>query len=276
MQLTPGGIILDSVYYTYDNLHHIPSIYIPPKNLVLPNTKDNNNRPGEPAAQCVEEFTDRDRVCEPQITGPLNRGGPLQTIAPCPKSPTVTNIVWDDSANPPSPTTPRTKKKQKMRRTPSGLVYSGTTAILSHLYKARFVIDNIPYNSVEQRLQSQKAVLAKDDQAVNDIMALHDTWEIKLRGDRVKVTKESLDKRLPIAEGANAAKFHQNPDLMEFLVDTGDVNLIEGASSSFWGGGEHYNSIAYDNQDAHGKNYQGVVVMRIRRNELVRRQKFTT
>ena len=174
---------------------------------------------------------------------------------------------------PNSPKTPRVKKMQKMKRTASGLVYSGPTAIFSHLYKAKFVIDEIPYNSVEQRLQSEKAKLANDMQAYDDIMALHDTWRIKQRGERVKVTKEYIDKKLYIAGGANEAKFRQNPDLLEFLIETGDITLIKGTTNSFWAGGEQYDSEAYENEDIHGKNNQGMLVMRTRRNEYIRRTK---
>ena len=64
-------------------------------------------------------------------------------------------------------------------------------------------------------------------------------------------------------------RFH----LMEFLLDTENLTLIEGTTSSFWAGGEHYHSNAYDNQDVHGKNNQGCLVMYTRRNEHARRQK---
>ena len=158
-----------------------------------------------------------------------------------------------------------------MRLTVAGLIYCKPTAILSHLYKARFVIDNTPYNSVEQSLQGQKDFLANDKQAQDDIMALHDTWAIKSRGDRVKVTKEYLDNRLHIGGVANDAKFQQNRDLMEFLLETEDLWLIEGTTSAFWAGGEHYDSLAYDNGDVHGRNNQGLLVMSTRNKECKRR-----
>ena len=126
------------------------------------------------------------RLDDPHVTPISDRPGQL-TTAPLSKSPTPSSSVPKCTAQHHSPTVLRTKKQQKIRITASGLVYSGPTAILSHLYKARFVIDNIPYNSVEQRLQSQKTELANDIQAVNDIRAFHNTWEIKTRGDRVKL-----------------------------------------------------------------------------------------
>ena len=69
----------------------------------------------------------------------------------------------------------------------------------------------------------------------------------------MKVTKEYIDKRLDIAGSANEAKFQQNLDLMDFLLETEDLILIEGATSSFLAGGESFDLEAYDNGDAHGK-----------------------
>ena len=113
--------------------------------------------------------------------------------------------------------------------------------------------------------------MANDIQAAELIMLTHDTWTIKDIGSRVKVTKEYLDNRLHIARIGNIAKFRDNPDLMEALIETGDLNLIEGTRSSFWGGGEEYESEAYDNDDIHGKNHQGYIVVGVRTNERKRR-----
>ena len=269
VQVTQRGIILDSVFYGYDNLDRIPSIYIPPKTLSIPQaTTTTNNQAAEP----MEMYTQN------QLTRDAHGGA-----GPPPRTPTRAAPIAPDHTvheglaksqrgnQSQSPKVPRIKMSQKMRLTASGLVYSGPTAILSHLYKARFVIDNIPYNSVEQRLQSQKAVLAKDRQAEDDIMNLHNTWDIKTRGDRVKVTKEYIDNRLVIAGVANEAKYQQNDDLMEFLLETEDLVLVEGATSAFWAGGEPFNSLAYDNGDVHGKNNQGLLVMNTRENERNRR-----
>ena len=58
---------------------------------------------------------------------------------------------------------------------------------------------------------------------------------------------------------------------MEALIETGDLNLIEGTSSSFWGGGEPYESDAYDHDDVHGLNHQGYMLVHLRTNEGKRR-----
>ena len=272
VQLTHSGIIIDDAYYSYEKLDTVPSIYIPPKTLQIPtnppppNTGGNNNtndRPNviEPMEQSIPIPLDHDHMrSNPAV--PL-RPVPAEEIEPLPIN----------ANHPRSPKTPRTKKPQKMRLTKSGLVYSGPSAIFSHLYKAPFTIDDTPYNSVEQKLQYEKSMMAKDLQAAESIMNSTSTWEIKQIGDRVKVTKEYIENRLHIARIGNEAKFRDNPDLMEALIETGDVKLIEGATSSFWAGGEHYDSEAYENEDAHGKNYQGNMVMNLRANEIRRRSR---
>ena len=59
-QLTPSGIILDDVYYNYDNLSQIPSIYIPPKNLIILPRHDKHNQLAEPMECTIQSQTDRD------------------------------------------------------------------------------------------------------------------------------------------------------------------------------------------------------------------------
>ena len=56
-------------------------------------------------------------------------------------------------------------------------------------------------------------------------------------------------------------KYRDNPVLMEVLLDAGELVLIEGASSSYSAGGEPFDSPAYDNEDAHGKNHRGKMLM---------------
>ena len=262
VQITPRGIVLDSVFYSYEQLDKIQSIYIPPLTLQYPLKQGTERVHGNP----MHERTPDPMTYDAQ---PVNMPpAQAEAIDPLPNAPTPTQSREITMA---SPKTPRAKKPQRMRLTKSGLVYSGPSAVLSHLYKATFTIDDTPYNSVEQKLQYEKAMMACDLQAAETIMNTHDTWGIKRIGDKVKVTQEYIDNRLHIACIANEAKYRDNPDLMEVLLDTGELVLIEGDTSSFWAGGEPFDSPAYDNDDSHGKNYQGKMLMNLRTNERARR-----
>ena len=261
VQITSRGIVLDDVFYNYENLNKIPSIYIPPTSLQYPI---------QTSTKGANIGTTNERMPKP-----LTRGNPLDQQLP---EPTLIDPILSTPAGKgdrekkmQSPKTPRTKKPQRMRLTRSGLVYSGPSAILSHLYKATFTIDDMPYNSVEQKLQYEKAMMAKDLQSAELIMNTNDTWRIKQIGDKVKVTQEYIDNRLHIARIGNEAKYRDNPDLMDVLLDTGELILIEGASSSFWARGEPFDSLSYDNEDAHGKKHQGEMLMNLRTNERKRR-----
>ena len=97
-------------------------------------------------------------------------------------------------------------------------------------------------------------------QAAELIMETRDTWNTKNIGDRVKVAKEYINNHL----------HRDNPNLMEYLLETGDLNLIEGTKSLFCGGGEPYDSEAYDNEDIHGKIHQGYMVIGLRTNKRTR------
>ena len=260
-ELTPRGIVLDSVFYSFENLDSIPSIYIPPANLDIRAPAEHNIAPRE---QPLQKPINRAEEPAAWVRTPQSRQ-PIEPIS------LEDQTRRNNNASKHSPKIARTKKVQKMRLTASGLVYSGPTAIFSHLYKAQFKIDDTPYNSVEQKIQYEKAMMADDIQAAELIMNTQDTWTIKDIGNRVKVTKEYLDNRLHIARIGNVAKFRDNPDLMEALLETGDLNLIEGTKSAFWGGGEEYESDAYDNEDIHGKNHQGYMVIGIRTTERKRR-----
>ena len=297
VQLGHRGITLDYVFYAIDKLDTIPSIYIPPNTLTIPthftqagtttainnsrvsNTPElGNTRPTDqislppPTWQQSSRVTPTTQNTEPphmqstMTTGPsrlvplqlparLSADGidPLQQLAPQPNN-------QNKSAR------PKTVPLKKMKETKAGLVYSGPTARFSHLYKVEIIIDSKPYNSVEQKLQYEKAMLARKFKIAADIMAEKETHKIKILGDKIPLTKKWIEMRLPLSARANEAKFNQHKFLMDALLSTGDTRLIEGTTSAFWGGGAHYDSPAYDLGDTHGKNNQGLIIEGVRHN----------
>ena len=191
----------------------------------------------------------RNSPIEPFHTAPLSDSNPAHTKSPKGARPKKQPVI------------------EKMRETKSGLVYSGPTARFSHLYKVEIVIDGRPFNSVEQKLQFEKATLAREPKIAEEIMNESCTWKIKNLGDRIPLFPEWISARGPCAAKANAAKFNQHRFLMDALLATGNKRLIEGTTSSFWGGGARYESIAYDLGDTHGKNHQGLILEDVRENE---------
>ena len=128
------------------------------------------------------------------------------------------------------------------------------------MYKVEITIGGKLYNSVEQKLQFEKAALAKEIEIAAKVTETACTFTIKDLGDKIPLSKEWTKARCPIAAEANAAKFGQHKFLMEALLATGEKHLIEGTTSSFWGSGARYESLAYDLEDAHGCKTQGLML----------------
>ena len=152
-----------------------------------------------------------------------------------------------------------------MRETKMGLVYSWPSARFSHMYKVEIIIGGKPYNSVEQKLQFEKAVRTKEMKIAAKVMETTCTFAINDLGDKIPLSKEWIKALRPIAAEANAAKFGQHKFLMEALLATGKKHLIEGTTSSFWGSGARYEPFAYDLEDAHGCKTQGLMLPSSRR-----------
>ena len=284
-QVNTNGIVLDSVYYSFDNLSAIPSIYIPPSSLTLPEPQrpplgganSNQSVPNCPPAAADVRHNNVNNIQTP-LTAPqprLVRCPTPQQIGPTEEAPgqsTRLNLptpTWPNRPEltnarevrrpPPPPTsigsfpsiesqslrhqhTQKNRPIEKMRETKMGLVYSGLTARFSHLYKVEILIDGLPYNSVEQKLQFEKATLAKLPKVATTIMNTHNTHEIKNIGDKIPLSPEWIIARRPCAANANQAKFSQHRFLMDALISTAGKRLIEGTTSAFWGGGARYES----------------------------------
>ena len=77
---------------------------------------------------------------------------------------------------------------EKMKQTKMGLVYSGPSARFSHLYKIGIVIEGRPFNSVEQKIQHDKAILARELKIAEEIMDEENTHRIMRLGDKIPLS----------------------------------------------------------------------------------------
>jgi ribA/ribD-fused uncharacterized protein len=110
--------------------------------------------------------------------------------------------------------------------------------IYSQWYPADMVIDYHEYNTCEQYMMHQKALLFNDTEIAEKIMREWDPREQKSLGrqvrnfDRVKWDKYCLS----FVFNGNLAKFTQNEDLKNELLATGDRILVEASPEDFiWG-----------------------------------------
>ena len=172
----------------------------------------------------------------PPPTWPKPKHGPIER-PDVPVTPLTAGIEHLPNASGPNPSCHiRILPKEKMRVTKMGLVYSGQTARFSHLYKIDITIEGRPFNSVEQKIQHDKAILAREFNLAARIMKETNTRTIMDLGNEIPLSPEWIKARKLSAAVGNEVKFKQHNFLMEALLATGDTHLIEGTTSSFWGG----------------------------------------
>jgi ribA/ribD-fused uncharacterized protein len=110
--------------------------------------------------------------------------------------------------------------------------------IYSQWHKAPMTIDKIEYNSCEQYMMHQKALLFGDDEIAYLILQEENPKEQKKYGRMIKgFDKATWDKNcLAIVYEGNLAKFSQNEDLKAALLLTGDRIMVEASPlDNIWG-----------------------------------------
>lgn len=109
---------------------------------------------------------------------------------------------------------------------------------LSNWYPAHFTVDGIEFSSMEQFMMYQKACRFHDASVAKEILSTNDVAEIKKLGREVHGYNENTwngVRQIIVYEGLKA-KFSQNAELKEKLVDTGDAILAECAvRDQIWG-----------------------------------------
>jgi len=129
-------------------------------------------------------------------------------------------------------------------------------------------INNVVYNTCEQYMMAQKALLFNDHYALNQIMESKDpkvqkSWGRKVRNFKVKEWEEKAQHVVFIA---NYAKFTQHEDLKKRLLDTGDKILVEASPwDKIWGIGMRASDKGIeDPKNWKGTNWLGEAIMKVR------------
>ena len=109
------------------------------------------------------------------------------------------------------------------------VVFYKATDILSQWYRCSFCDkDGVVYNSAEQYMMAQKALLFNDD-IYSEIMVEEDMQSIKNLGKKVKNFQQIIwdEKKEDVVYDANYLKFSQNESLKEYLLSTCRDTIIE-------------------------------------------------
>ncbi|MGM9604717.1 MAG: ADP-ribosylglycohydrolase family protein, partial [Faecousia sp.] len=105
-------------------------------------------------------------------------------------------------------------------------------------YPSEFTLDGVRYQSLEQYMMSQKALLFGDQEIYHQIMAPEHAGDYKALGRKVRNFEEKKwdAQKFQIAVTGNVAKFSQNPELKACLLSTGDQILVEASPyDGIWG-----------------------------------------
>ena len=138
----------------------------------------------------------------------------------------------------------------------------------SQWYPANFTIDDVEYNCAEQYMMAQKALLFNDSESHKMIMESIWPDEQKEYGRNVKgFDKDKWETvcRQIVFDG-NMAKFSQNPKLLEELMYTDSLEIVEASPyDKIWGIGLHETDPkALDKSQWEGTNWLGIEIMSVR------------
>ena len=138
----------------------------------------------------------------------------------------------------------------------------------SNWYPSEFTIEGIRYFCVEQYMMAKKALLFGDITIYQQIMESADPGECKSLGKLVSnFDPEVWDNcKYEIVYNANYAKFHQNDELMEKLLASGDAVMAEAnPQDKIWGIGLSEDDLEARHPDQwNGENLLGKILEEIR------------
>lgn len=109
--------------------------------------------------------------------------------------------------------------------------FEGKYHFLSNFHNAKIIYEGITYDNNEAAFQAQKDLSRKLE------FTNIPPNQAKKLGRRVNLRKDWEQVKIPIMEEIVYAKFTQNAELLQKLLDTGDAKLVEGNwwNDKFWG-----------------------------------------
>lgn len=138
----------------------------------------------------------------------------------------------------------------------------------SQWHKSKFTVNGIEYVTAEQFMMAEKARLFGDMDICDEILSTSNPKKQKALGRKVKDFNPALwDKhKFSIVYLGNYAKFTQNPELKNVLLNTGDTTMVEASPlDKIWGIGlAEEDTKASDRTQWKGENLLGKVLDAVR------------
>lgn len=131
--------------------------------------------------------------------------------------------------------------------------FRGDYAFLSNFYNAPVTYNGVIYNNNEAAFQAQKCV----NECIKSAFVNLSASEAKHFGHKVTLRNDWEQVKVSIMQEIVKAKFDQNPELADKLLQTGDVKLEEGNN---WG------DRTWGTVNGVGRNLLGNILMEVRDN----------
>jgi len=143
-----------------------------------------------------------------------------------------------------------------------------TKTCFSQWYESKFVVDGVEFNTAEQWMMAQKALLFDNQEIYQQILISTKPGKIKELGRQVKSFNQKVweEKRFDIVVKGNFYKFSQNSTLQIFLKNTKDRVIVEASPvDTIWGIGlSQNNENATNPYKWKGQNLLGYALMEVR------------
>ena len=104
----------------------------------------------------------------------------------------------------------------------------------------------IPTN---RRSSGQKATTHGKDEIADEIKGATESFDIYYAGAEIVTTEEWKQNAVELLATLVILKYEQHPELLERLISTIPMRLMEASMSKRWGGGTQINSTIYDDLD---------------------------
>ena len=157
------------------------------------------------------------------------------------------------------------QKGERMKVTKKGLCFSGPNAYLSNMAYVTIEFNKRSFNSNEQGFQWRKAIDHQDPDLAAEIKETENSYEVKKAGKIITTSPEWNANAPDLLERLLEIKLDQHPELLERIIETYPLELIEASSDTTWGGGAPFNSEIYDSDEPlPGDNLFGKIATRVR------------
>ena len=122
-----------------------------------------------------------------------------------------------------------------MKITKKGPCFSGPSAYPSNMAYIKIKFDKT-FDSNEQGYQWKKAIKHQDHELAREIKGTDNSYKVKTAGELIIASPEWNAKAPVLLEKRFEIKLDQHPEILERLIETYPLELIEASSCRTWGG----------------------------------------